>query len=73
MVRARILSAGVVSVGLLTVGGVSSFAGVEIFGFVSMGSGSAVVSAGISVLSETETVVCSCGTLLCAGSFVTIS
>ena len=64
---------GVVSVGLLTVGGVSSLAGVETSGFVSTGSGSAVISAGTSVLPETETVACSCGTVLCAGSAITVS
>ena len=64
---------GVVSVGLLTVGSVSSLAGVEIFGCAFSVSGSAVLSAGIYVLSETGTVACSCGTVLCAGSAITIS
>ena len=64
---------GVVSVGLLTVGGAFSLAGAEISGFVSTGLGSAMRSAGISVLSETETAVLSCGTVLCAGSVVTVS
>ncbi|HBJ11305.1 MAG TPA: hypothetical protein DDY61_06450 [Ruminococcaceae bacterium] len=59
--------------GLLTVGGISSWAGVETSGFVSTDSGSAMLSAGISVLSETETAVLSCGTVLCAGSAVTAS
>ena len=64
---------GVVSVGLLTVGGVSSLAGVETSGFVSTDSGFAVISAEISVLSEIETVVLSCGTVLCSDLAVTAS
>ena len=64
---------GAVSVGLLITGGVSSLAGIEASSFVSMGSGSAVVSVGISVLSETETVVRSCGAVLCTGSAVIVS
>ena len=63
----------VVPVGLLTVGGVSSLAGVEISGFVSTDSGFVVISAGFSVLSETETVVFSCGMVLCSDSVVTVS
>ena len=64
---------GVVSVGLLTVGGVSSLAGAETSDFASTVSVGAVLSAGISVLSEIETVVFSCGAVLCTGSAVTIS
>ena len=64
---------GVVSVGLLTVGGVSSFAGVVTSGCAFSVLGSAVLSAGISVLSETETVACSCCAVLCAGSAITVS
>ena len=64
---------GVVSVGLLTVGGVFSLAGVETSGCAFSVLGSAVLSAGISVLSETETVVLSCGAVLCTGSVVTVS
>ena len=64
---------GVVSVGLLTVGGVSSFAGVVTSGCAFSVLGSAVLSVGISVLSETETAMLSCGTVLCAGSAITVS
>ena len=64
---------GVVSVGLLIVGGISSLAGVEIFGCAFSVLGSAVLSAEISVLSEIETVVLSCGTVLCTSSVVTVS
>ena len=59
--------------GLLTVGGVSSFAGVVTSGCAFSVLGSAVLSVGISVLSETETAMLSCGTVLCAGSAITVS
>ena len=64
---------GVVSAGMLTVGGVSSLAGIETSDFASTISVGSVLSAGISVLSETETVVRSCGTVLSSDSVVTVS
>ena len=63
----------VVSVGMLTVGGVSSLAGIETSDFASTISVGSVLSAGIYVLSETGTVPCSRGTVFCAGSVVTVS
>ena len=65
---------GAGSMVLLSIGsGVLSAADVEASDGISAVSGSAVLSAEISVLSETEIVVFSCGTVLCAGSAITVS
>lgn len=64
---------GVASVGLLITGGVSSLAGIETSDFASTVSVGAVLSAVISVLSETEIAMLSCGMLLCSYSVVTVS
>ena len=65
---------GAGSMVLLSIGsGVLSAADVEASDGISAVSGSAVLSAEISVLSETEVVVFSCGTVLCAGSAITVS
>ena len=59
---------------LLSIGsGVLSAADVEATDGISAVSGFAVLSAEISVLSETETVVCSCGAMLCTGSVMAVS
>ena len=64
---------GAGSMVLLSIGsGVLSAADVEATDGISAVSGSAVLSAEISVLSETETVVRACGTMLCTGSVMTV-
>ena len=52
---------------------VRKLVGIETSGCAFSVSGLAVFSAGISVLSETETAMLSCGTVLCACSIATIS